>query len=146
MKKIILALICASSMTQAATLVVTGACSEKPLLKKSIKINEMTAGKFTMAMFDKYKVPFEGSDQHVSSIYNSPKGLDAMEVLSDTKMRSHGWCFAINGELAEVYPHEISIKDTDTVHWFYGYANYDAGEWSGMCQPTFEIAPAQFCD
>ncbi|EQC51739.1 DUF4430 domain-containing protein [Bacteriovorax sp. DB6_IX] len=134
------------TQTQAATMIVTGACSKKPLFKQSVKIAAMSAGDFSVKVFDQYKIPYDGSTNHMSSIFNSATGLDAMEVLSDTEMRSHGWCFSINGVLADVYPHEVQIKDSDVVHWFYGYAYYNAGEWTGMCAPTFEIAPDQFCE
>ena len=147
MKSILLTLLCVSQITYAAQIVVSGACSKTPLLKESLSFNgEISAGEFTVESFKKFSVPFEGSVAHVASIYNSPMSLDAMEVISDTKLRSHGWCFSINGVLAEKYPNEVSIKNTDTVHWFYGYASYDSGVWSGMCQPTNDIQPTQFCD
>jgi len=147
MKKLIAVFMLLSGVAQGATMVVSGACSKTPLLKKEIQVSKIqTAGDFTVSVFEEFNIPYDGSTNHISSIFNSASGLDAMEVLSDTEMRSHGWCFSINGKLADVYPHEIEISDSDTVHWFYGYAYYNAGVWTGMCAPTYEIAPAQFCD
>lgn len=146
MKKILLAAMLLSTSAQAAKMIVTGACSEKPLFTTEVKISKMTAGDFSVAVFDQNNIPYDGSTNHMSSIFNSATGLDAMEVLSDTEMRSHGWCFSVNSELVDVYPHEVEISDKDTVHWFYGYAYYNAGVWTGMCAPTYKIAPAQFCD
>lgn len=79
-------------------------------------------------------------------IANSPIGLDAMEVLSDTKMRAHGRCFSVNGVVPDVLASETYLAaQDDYISWFYAYSTYDRGVWTDYCVPTYQIKPAQFC-
>lgn len=91
-------------------------------------------GELTIRMLDEYQVPYLGSEQGFNSILNSPTGLDAMVIISDSEMKAYGWCFEINGEIPEVYPNEVFINSTsDNVLWFWGYAHYKNSEWVAQC-------------
>ena len=138
----LLSLISFSSM--AATLEVIGACSKKPLLSIEGQNHFETVGDFTLHYFQKNRIPFQGNERGMNSIFNTPVGLDAMEVLSDTQMRSYGWCYRVNGKVPDVYADEIILNDGDHIEWFFAYAWYDKG-WISMCNPAYEVKSPQFC-
>lgn len=126
---------------------VIGPCSKKPLYAGVfITDTNDSAGKISIDIFEANNIPYVGSADGVAMIANSPIGLDAMEVLSDTKMRAHGWCFSVNG----VVPDDLASKtylasQDDYISWFYAYSTYDRGVWSDYCAPTYKIKPQEFC-
>jgi hypothetical protein len=94
----------------------------------------LSVGELTIKMLDDYQVPYQGTEQGFNSILNSPTGLDAMVIISDSEMKTYGWCFEINGEIPEVYPNEVFINSiSDNVLWFWGFAHYKNGEWIVQC-------------
>ena len=72
-------------------------------------------------------------------------GLDAMEVLSDTDMRSYGWCFEVDGKVPESYPDSIPLKGVKKITWFYAYAEYVKGEWISQCKPSYQLKSPYVC-
>ena len=130
MIKILIALVI-SLNAYSATLDIIGPCSEKPLLSIHALDQFETVGDMTVHYFSKNKVPFQGNERGMNSIFNSPIGLDAMEVLSDTQMRSYGWCFKVNGEVPFDFADAVYLNEGDHVQWFFSYAWYDKG-WISM--------------
>ncbi len=129
-----------------ATISYIGPCDSTPLLEKEYELNkEVSVGQLTIKSLDEAGVKYRGSESHLESAFNTPYGLDAMEVISDTKMRSHGWCFDVNGRTSQVYPNDYKIDQDDHILWYYCYVSYDSGVWSNSHRKTHEIAPAQFC-
>ncbi|MBP9682674.1 MAG: DUF4430 domain-containing protein, partial [Bacteriovorax sp.] len=64
----------------------------------------------------------------------------------DTKMRSYGWCYSINGKLPDVLASQVFFQDqADYLVWYYGYSTYDLGVWTDYCVPADRIKPVQFC-
>lgn len=93
-----------------------------------------SVGELTIKMLIEYEVPFQGSEQGLNSILNSPTGLDAMVMISESEMKAYGWCYKVNGVAPELFPHEILIEDeSDEILWFWGYAHYQNGEWIAQC-------------
>lgn len=93
-----------------------------------------SVGELTIKILNDYDVPFQGSEQGLNSILNSPTGLDAMVMISESEMKAYGWCFKINGVIPEVYANEVFINSlTDQVVWFWGYAHYLNGDWIAQC-------------
>jgi len=93
-----------------------------------------SVGELTIKMLNDYEILYQGSEQGLNSILNSPTGLDATVIISDSEMKSYGWCFKINGVIPEVYANEVFINTTtDQVLWFWGYAHYKDGEWIAQC-------------
>lgn len=91
-------------------------------------------GELTIKMLEDNRLSYQGTEQGFNSILNSPTGLDAMVIISDSEMKAYGWCFEINGVIPEVYANEITINSTnDNVLWFWGYAHYKNGEWIAQC-------------
>ena len=126
---------------------VIGPCSKTPLYSGSF-ITDLSdsAGKISVDIFDSNKIAYVGSEEAMAMIANSPIGLDAMEVLSDTKMRAYGWCFSVNGIVPDVLPSKtyLSAQD-DYISWFYAYSTYDRGLWLDYCVPSYQIKSEQFC-
>lgn len=125
---------------------VYGPCHDAPLFEHNVKVEkEISVGKLTVMLFDEFNIPYIGAEPYMQSIFNSPFGLEAMEVLSDTQMRSHGFIFSVSGVVPTTYPHEVFVTNEDTVIWYYGYVEYDRGQWGSEYLYTNKIKPAQFC-
>ena len=130
-----------------ATFSVIGPCSSEPLLVEEIHLEQtQDAGSVTVELLTAKNIPFVGSSVGISSIFNTPTGLDAMEVLSDTEMNAYGWCFSVNGIQPEKYPDDVQVKAGDEIVWWYGYAHYLEGEWLSQCEPSHLRKSPQFCD
>ncbi len=126
---------------------VVGACSEKSLFSGTFKTDiTENVGRISMDIFDFYKIPYVGTEYGMTSISNSPVGLDSMEVISDTKMRAYGWCFSINGVIPDVLASKAYVSaQNDVITWFYAYSTYDQGVWLDYCIPAHKIKAPQFC-
>ncbi|EQC46551.1 DUF4430 domain-containing protein [Bacteriovorax sp. Seq25_V] len=125
---------------------VFGPCQDEPLLHEKVEyVLPVSVGQLTVDIFDKNEVPYIGATAYMQSIFNTPFGLDAMEVISDTYMRSHGWVFSVNGNVPDVYPHEVIVSNSDSVIWYYGYVVYDTGVWATEYLYTNTLKPEQFC-
>ncbi len=127
---------------------VIGPCSEKPVHSGSIQINDLkqSVGKVSVDLFDQNKIPYDGGDYGFRSILGTPVGLDSIEVLSDKKMRAHGWCYTVNNVGPDVLPSDYFFgSNEDKLVWFYGYSTYDNGEWVDYCIPSWRVHADQFC-
>lgn len=144
MKMIALLFSLITSSTFAAKLDLIGPCSKKPLLSIEASDQFETVGDLTVHYLKKNKIPFLGNERGMNSIFNTPVGFDAMEVLSDTQMRSYGWCFRVNGKVPETFADEIYLNDGDHIEWFFSYAWYDK-KWVSMCNPAYEVKSPLFC-
>lgn len=133
--------------SSALTFKVYGPCDTAPLLSKQITLEEaVSVGALTVSIFSENNVPYIGAESYMQSIFNSPYGLEAMEVLSDTQMRSHGFIFSVSGVVPTTYPHEVFVANEDDVVWYYGYVEYDRGVWGTEYLYTNKIKPSQFCN
>jgi hypothetical protein len=148
MKTLLTLVVMLGSLSVHAVIVdVIGPCSKKPLYAGVFvtDIND-SAGKISIDFFEANNIPFIGSVDGIARIANSPIGLDAMEVISDTKMRAHGWCFSVNGVVPDALASKTYLASQDDyISWFYAYSTYDQGVWSDYCTPTYKIKPQEFC-
>ncbi len=149
MKKTILTL---SLLTLTTTLyaldfTIIGACDQKPLFNKKITITkEVNLGELSVAVLTKNQIPFKGASDGINSIYNTPTGLDAIEIVSDTKMRAYGWCFSIDGAVPDKMPDQIPVlKDTKKILWWFAFSTQDMGQWVDYCVPSYQVRATQFC-
>lgn len=129
------------------TITIIGPCEKTPVFHQDT-IFEMddTVGSLTIKIFEQNKIPFQGTDAGMNSIFNTPTGSEAIEVISETEMMAHGWCYSINGVEPNVFPNEIPISNwTDKIIWWFGYAHFKNGNWIAQCEPTFKRKPSQFC-
>ena len=148
MKKALLPLLFVFPLSaNAITWKVFGPCSDQPVFQGTYQADlSKSVGEVSKDIFDQNKIPYIGTDAGFNSINNSPTGLDAMEVISDTEMRAYGWCFAINGKTPTDMPDQIKLKtQQDTLNWFYGYSTNIKNEWKDYCSPGYWIKAKQFC-
>ena len=123
-----------------------GPCHDRPLLRATVETEQTSSvGKVTIETLEKFKINYKGSEAGINSAFGSPIGIDAMEVLSDTEMRSYGWCFEVDGKVPENYPDSISVSSAKKVKWFYGYAHYLNGNWISQCEPAHKLKPDFLC-
>lgn len=94
----------------------------------------VSLGELSIKALEELGISYLGSDAGINSIFNTPTGLDAMEVLSDTEMKAYGWCYVVDDKLVERYPDDMNSKGVNTVTWFYGYALMEDAKWVSMCE------------
>lgn len=156
MKYLSTLLILFSLNTTATLFEIKDSCSEVPVFSTKVTQKYETAGKLSLAVLRENNIQHLSSEFGISQIMNSPIGLDAMEVLSDTMMRSHGWCYSIDGEVPELLMNEVNLTGKEKViTWFMGYSTYIgdpvSGDaiWEGQCIPSNSLPNSPFpniCD
>lgn len=142
--KTLLILLFLSPLAHPGEITLGSPCSKESLTYK-LTGNFKHIGDATLYMLNFFKIPYQGSPSGLKSIYHTPTGLDAVEVISDEEMMSYGWCYTVNHKQPQVYPHEVPYKETDSIIWFYAYAHYYRGEWLSMCNPSIERKSESFC-
>ncbi|MEM7647497.1 MAG: hypothetical protein AAF203_11345 [Pseudomonadota bacterium] len=117
-------------------------CSQNLLFREPIgEIQGLDVGTLSVNVFDAYGVPYIGNNMGIHSIYETPTGEDALEILSKSEMRAYGWCYSVDGIEPEVLPNQYLIPDDESVVvWFFGFAHYQAGEWVSQCE---RLTPAK---
>lgn len=147
MKLLLISLLSFASISKAAQLSIVGPCQPEPVFKQNISLKPGTSlGDWTIQSLQENKIPFEGSASGIRSIYDSPTGDAALEVLSETEMRAYGWCVSINGEQPGVMPDQVILTDPNSeVVWFYAYTLYDRGQWKDVCTPSHLIRSHFIC-
>ncbi|MFA5584477.1 MAG: DUF4430 domain-containing protein [Bacteriovoracaceae bacterium] len=144
MKKIILILSFITLNAYSVTFEIIGGCSKTPLFSINTSAKFETVGDLTIHLLNKNRIPYQGNERAINSIFNTILGIDSLEVVSDTQMRSYGWCFRVNGVVPDRYADEIYLNEEDHIEWFYAYAWYDKG-WSSMCNPSYEVKSPWIC-
>lgn len=125
---------------------VVGPCEEKPIAETSVVATATNLGDLTISTLTSLGLPLTGDKSGISSIANSPRGDEALEVLSDTLMRAYGWCVEVDGIQPAVMPDEVKISSaTKSVTWFYAYSLYDAGNWKDYCTPAWRLHSLPVC-
>lgn len=88
-------------------------------------------GDVTVEEFRQLEIPFAGDASGILSIYGMGSDL---EVLNDRVLKAWGWCFAIDGQVGDKMPDQVQVPlGAKTLKWFYAYALYDSGTWTGYC-------------
>jgi hypothetical protein len=124
---------------------IVGPCEKKPLFSSQEQSKVNSLGLLTIDVLEKNNIPYQGSEKGLNSIYQTPVGLAAIEVISDQEMRSFGWCFEIDGVTPEVYPDEVALKDVKKVTWFFGFAHFKNGQWVSQCEKAWKVKPKFLC-
>lgn len=127
---------------------IIGACSTTPLFETKISEDFNNLGDLTNSTLEENAIPHLSSEYGVSQMFDSPVGIDAMEIISDYKMRAHGWCYSVDGNVPEILMSDfILLGKEKVITWFMGYTTYTAnpetGEavWTGQCTPS-NLPPA----
>lgn len=135
-----------SLQTKAAQIRVIGPCSERPVFQKAVSISTpMSLGEYSVKVFDRFNVSYQGTYQGMNSILGTPTGMDLIEVIGDEEMLAYGWCFALNGKSPNLYSHQVQIQNGDQILWWFGFARYLQGQWVSMCEPSYKRRSKQFC-
>jgi hypothetical protein len=147
MKKMFMSLfIFFSSYAVAVEIKFIGPCQKDPIISMQVSDTFSNVGELTVATLIKYKLPFKGNAQGINSIFNTPTGLEALEVISDIEMRAYGWCYSVDGVAPEVFPHEVRVTSkTQSIVWHYGFAHFYKGEWITQCTPAYTVKPSVMC-
>lgn len=123
-----------------------GPCSSRPLLSTVVVSNLNNVGAITISELEKAGVPYLGNEIGLHTAFNTPIGMDALEVVSEEEMKSYGWCYAVDDEIPEIYPVDYKItKSIKKITWFFGYARYFQGIWTDQCLRAYENPPAYLC-
>ena len=145
---LLLSLIFKIDFSYSASIKFVGACDEKALIETNIDLDKnknISLGKFTLEILEQFNIPYIGSEYGFNSIFQTPTGINAIEVISETNFLAYGWCYSLNGFSPEVYPHEILVKSDDEVKWWFGYATFQDGQWVTQCTPSYLRKSLKFC-
>jgi hypothetical protein len=144
MKYLLLLLV--SFSVQAIEFKVIGPCTDKPLLQSRVSGTFSNVGELTIKTLKNLHIPHSGTEAGIVSIYKTPVGDAALEVLSDYEMRAYGWCYSVDGVSPEIYPDEVPVtSETKSITWHYGFAHYYKGEWISQCTPANSVKPDFIC-
>ena len=144
--KIISLLFLISTNLFAAQITIQRPCSNESFVDFKYKLDgKSNVGTETVRILNDLKVPFQGTERGMSSILNTPTGLNAMDVINDTEMLAYGWCYAVNGFEPGSYADEFEVSKDDHIVWWYGYARYKDGQWITQCTPSVSRQDSVFC-
>lgn len=131
----------------AGSLEIIGPCDEEPLFKTTFTLGKANSnvGDETISILEKNRIPYLGTEQGINSIFDTPIGKDAYEVLSNNDVNAYGWCYSVNGISPEVNPHEMQIQKGDKIVWWFGYSQFKDGHWLTQCLPSYLRRAPKFC-
>lgn len=135
----------ASGNAFALSFEVIGACSEQPLLQAQGEFADRSVGQATIEILERNSIPFQGSEEGIHSIFNTPVGSAAIEIINNREMRAYGWCFAVDGIRPELMPDQVRLMGSEHLRWFYAFSHYKNGEWVSYCEPAHTVRPASLC-
>lgn len=136
-----------SLSAQAVELKFIGPCLEDFIMKTEVTEDFSNVGELTVATLAKYNIPFKGTAEGLASAFETPIGEAAIERVSEVELRAYGWCFAVDGEAPDLYPHQVQVSpSTKEITWTFGFARYYKGEWVTQCTPAYKIKPAFLCE
>lgn len=146
MKKLIL-LSLLSISAHAVELKFIGPCEEGFIMKTQVTEDFRNVGELTIATLSKFKIPFKGTVEGLASAFETPTGAEAIERISEVEYRAYGWCFAVDGEAPDLYPHQVQVTPlTKEITWTFGFARFYNGEWITQCTPAHKVKPAFLCE
>ncbi len=132
------------SVSFAQTISLKHPCNGKTILKNKISSNYLglSLGKVTVDFLDENKIKFNGSEQGISAISNSPRGDDAIVVIDDENLLAFGWCYSVNGVVPDKYADKIPFtSEIINLVWFYGSSRNKKNKWVNMCKLASKLPP-----
>ena len=150
MKNLILfSLLVVTNITHAIDFKVLDLCSKDTVYQTSIMIEEpTTVGDLSAYLLSRAELNFLGNRDGVNSLLNTPIGDEAIEIISNERMRVYGWCYRVNGIEPDVLMSKYTIdpKSARSITWFYGYAELIKHDWISYCTPVYETKPDFICE
>lgn len=146
MKIILLSLI--SLNLWAIDIEVTNKCHNSPAIQGSVEIITLSnVADITLEFLNSNKIPYIGNETGIKSLLNTPQGLDAIEVLSDSRMRVYGWCFTLDGHAPDKLMNQVVVDPEvhQKIKWFYGFAELIKDEWVTYCTPAYKTPESILC-
>jgi hypothetical protein len=131
----------------ALDVIISDPCSSTPLINTQVVLSHnLSVGELTVNLLAKHNLEFEGSEAGIISINQTPKSLEAIELLGENSLRSHGWCYTLNEKLSSLLSDEQMLTAQDRkLFWYYGYFLMDQGKWGGDCLPAEMSFLESFC-
>lgn len=106
---------------------------------------ESNVGRASVEIFERYGIPYIGSELGINSILNTPVDREAIEFPAPGEIRAYGWCYEVDGRQPEGMPNEVALKGGERLRWFHAFALYKKGEWVSYCTPAHTVKPAKLC-
>jgi len=92
--------------------------------------NDTNVQSLSLNAFEQGQLAYTKTDHGFYSILNIEPET---QFISESEFKTYGWCFKVNNILVDTQAIDTQVHNEDTVSWFYGYAHYKNGEWTGMC-------------
>lgn len=148
MKIVILILLTLNVFASDITIQVLSPCDGTVIQQKSENIQMDNLGQASIYFLDQMQLPYTGNEYSITSILDTPTGMDAYDVVSDNEMRAYGWCYSVNGESPELMPNQYFLSEDEdyVISWHYGFALYKDGQWITQCSPAWRFTPNFICD
>ncbi|MFT6068315.1 MAG: hypothetical protein ACJAT2_000082 [Bacteriovoracaceae bacterium] len=134
-----------SSSLFSAEVYFQGPCDKESFLSAKVSGENLTAGGITISALEDSKTEYIGSEGGLNSVIGTPIGMEAIEVISNTKMRAYGWCYEIDGFQPAAMPDEIVLEGDEVIRWFFAYSTYEDGNWKDYCVPSYELKSPFIC-
>ncbi len=127
---------------------IIGACTSDTLYQKTYDEFPAiwTIGDVSIDFFEKEGLQWDGSRIGVEQLIEIPTEDNELVILSDKEMLAYGWCYSVNGEVPEEYPHKITILPGDRIVWYFAYSRYLEGKWVSQCVPSYQSPRQEFCE
>jgi hypothetical protein len=147
MKIVFIFLISLSVFAADITVQILSPCDGSIAHEKKQNIQFDNLGQASVHFLDQMQLPYSGNDYSITSILETPTGMDAYDITSDNDMRAYGWCYSVNGESPELMPNQYLLDDNKdyVISWHYGFALYKDGQWITQCTPSWSVMPNFVC-
>lgn len=137
------------NFAEALQMDIIGACDPAALLSTAVELKDdeaVTLGDLTIRVLNQNHIPFKGSAEGISQIFDLPTGDQALEVLSHSQMRAYGWCVHVDADEPDKMPDKVVITNkVQKITWFYAYSLYDAGDWKDFCTAAWKKRSLPYC-
>ena len=123
-------------------------CEKTPAFETSVIIEmNSTVGDLSKHILSSENLSFMGNEYGVNSLLGTAVGDDAIEIISDERMRIYGWCYEVNGKQPNMLTSDYILNpeiDYEIV-WFYAYAELIRDKWISYCTPVYKSPTPFIC-
>lgn len=136
------------SSFSAVNISIIGACTSEALHQETYTKfpTDWTIGDISIDFFEKEEIQWDGSRIGIEQLIEIPTDDNELIILSDQEMLAYGWCYSVNGNVPEEYPHKITVLPGDHIVWYFAYSRYLEGKWVSQCVPSYQSPRQEFCE